>query len=104
MKSVASALPAFVGSILGVCIYVHYLPVWSGGGLIIVGIILALTGRSLLSTHSIVAAHLVVFWILIGIALMSYGSSFLLKAPRVDAILPREDPSPHRLVLVAQKD
>jgi len=92
MKAVASALPAFIGSILGVCIYVHYLAVWSGGGLIIVGTILALTGRSLLSTRPIVAARLVTFWILVGIGLMGYASCFLLwLALHVGQFLPKSD-------------
>jgi hypothetical protein len=78
MKAVASALPALIGTILGVCIYVKYLPLWLGVVLMIVGGTASILGRSLVSFRPVVAAYLIALWILVGVGAMAYATTGLL--------------------------
>jgi uncharacterized membrane protein len=92
MTAIASALPALIGTILGVCVYVQYLPGWTGLVLAFVGLLIAIIGRSLLSSRPVLASHLAVFWILVGIGLVGYCSFGLLwLALHLEILLPKSD-------------
>jgi hypothetical protein len=89
MKAVTSALPALVAALVGVCMYVHYLPGWTGAVVIAIGGVVTLLGRKLLSARPVLATYLFAGWILVGIGLIAYaGWAALWLALHIDRFLP----------------
>jgi hypothetical protein len=102
MKAAASVFPAFIGTICGVCIFVGYLPIWLGVGLVMSGVVSATLGGVLVNRNPLVAAYLICFWILCGIGLLAYAAALLLwLALHIQVLFPGLNASTEKEVVSA---